>query len=120
MLALTFLGDRPMRNLTDEELQIVEKMLAQLPHGGDELHEQLRTAQVRTIDEDGSLRFHVTSPAVADVDQRVPVTAIFDDADGIPIYLLLHVVERKLWELEIYKADGSKIMNRPTPKKLYF
>jgi hypothetical protein len=50
----------------------------------------------------------------------VPVTAIFDDADGIPIYLLLHVVERKLWELEIYKADGSKIMNRPTPKKLYF
>jgi hypothetical protein len=120
-LALTFLGDRPMRNLTDYELQILERMLTQLPHGRDELREQLQSAKVSLIDENGSLRFHVTSPVVAaGIDQRVPVTAIFDDADGMPIYILLHVVEGRLWELEIYKADGSRILNRPIPERLYF
>jgi hypothetical protein len=110
-----------MRNLTDYGLQILARMLTQLPHGRDELHEQLRSAKVSLIDGNGSLRFHVTSPVVATgIDQRVPVTAIFDDADGMPIYILLHVVEGKLWELEIYRADGSGILNRPIPERLYF
>jgi hypothetical protein len=120
-LALTFLGDPPMRNLTDYELQILERMLTQLPHVRDELHEQLRSAKLTLIDENGSLRFNVFSPVVAaGIDQRVPVSAIFDDADGMPIYILLHVVEGKLWELEIYKADGSRILTRPIPERLYF
>ncbi len=110
-----------MRNLTDYELQILERMLTQLPHVRDELHEQLRSAKLTLIDENGSLRFNVFSPVVAaGIDQRVPVTAIFDDADGMPIYILLHVVEGKLWELEIYKADGSRILTRPIPERLYF
>jgi Domain of unknown function (DUF6984) len=120
-LALTFLGDSPMRNLTDDELQILERMLTQLAHGRDEVYEQLRSAKVTPIDKNGSLRFHVTSPVVAaGINQRVPVTAIFDDADGMPIYILLHVVEGKLWELEIYKADGSRILNPSIPERLYF
>ena len=109
-----------MRNPTEYELKILEAMLKHMAHGADQLNEQLKHAQVSSIDEEGSLRFKINSPVVTDIEDRVPITGIFDDADGIPIYLLLHIVDGRLAELEIYKADGSKILNKPVPEKLYF
>jgi hypothetical protein len=35
------------------------------------------------------------------------------DGDGVPIYLLLHVVNGMVAELQIYKADGSPIQVMP-------
>jgi hypothetical protein len=52
--------------------------------------------------------------------ERVPVTATFNDIDNIPIYLLLHIIEGKLAELEIYKGDGSNIIAQPAPEGLNF
>jgi hypothetical protein len=109
------------RTLSTRERRILERMLSQLPSGGDALRDQLKFAKVSTIDQDGSIRFLVNSPKRASgISDRVPVTAIFDDTDGIPIYLLLHVVEGKLSELEVYKADGSQITARPESERLYF
>ncbi|HZK91190.1 MAG TPA: hypothetical protein VFC56_13675 [Stellaceae bacterium] len=109
-----------MRDLTEREQKILEAMLGQLPGVEPQLREQLTTARASQIDDEGSLRLDVTSPVVADIQDRVPVTATFDDTDNIPIYLLLHVIEGKLAELEIYKGDGSRIIARPTPERLYF
>lgn len=112
---------RETRKLSRRERKILERILSQLPCGGDALRGQLNSAEVTTIDEDGSMRFllHAGDPA-SGISDRVPATAIYDDKDGVPIYLLLHIVEGKLWELEIYKADGSPIIVRPEAEKLHF
>lgn len=47
----------------------------------------------------------------APVQQRVPVEAIAYDVDKVPIEVLLHVVDGKVRELEVIKADGSNIKN---------
>jgi hypothetical protein len=111
-----------MRDLTADERSILERIFAQLPNVEDELRAQSKSAKVITLDEEGSLRFVVPSSASAStkLDDRVPVTAIFDDADGIPVYILLHIQEGTLFELEIYKADGSKLIRTPVAGKLYF
>ena len=111
-----------MRDLTNDERCIVERMLAQIPGLRERLEEQLRAIKVAPLDDDGSLRFSIDS-SVIPLDQaveRVPVTAIFDDADGIPVYLLLHIEAGRLSELEVYKADGSPIVNKPVAAELYF
>jgi len=95
-------------------------MLDRLPNGGTELLRQLRGLQVTPIDEDGSLRLHVATDALAHIDQRVPVTAMFDDVDRIQISALIHIVDGKLWELEVYKADGTKIVKQPDAQNIYF
>jgi hypothetical protein len=111
-----------MRDLTERERGILEQMLERLPHATNLLREQSRAAQVTTIDDDGSLSFSIapTAPYAAMVVDRVPITAMFDDDDGIPVYLLLHILDGRLSELEIYKADGSKILSEPVPERLYF
>jgi hypothetical protein len=111
-----------MRDMTYDERRILDRIFAQLPAAKEELEEQARASKVISLDEDGSLQFGVAPsiPPSAKLADRVPVTAIFDDDDGIPVYLLLHIQEGKLFELEIYKADGSKIISAPVAEKLYF
>jgi hypothetical protein len=109
-----------MRELTVREQKILEIMLGKLPVLTSELHERLLAAKVIEIDCEGSLRLDVVTPIFAEVAERVPITATFHDSDGIPVYLLLHVVGGKLAELEIYKADGSPILTEPSPEKLEF
>jgi hypothetical protein len=43
----------------------------------------------------------------------VPVEGSGSDTDGVPIHLLVHVVDGLAVELEIYKADGSPILSMP-------
>lgn len=111
-----------MRDLTDDERGILERIFVELPDAKDELKAQSKSAKVIILDQEGSLRFTVPSSLSASEKfaDRVPVTAIFDDDDGIPVYLLLHMKDGKLFELEIYKADGSKIVRTPVAEKLYF
>jgi len=82
----------------------------------------LAAARVIELDKEGSLQFMI-DPSVdtlSNLVDRVPVTAIYDDADGVPVYLLLHLKDGKIFELEIYKADGSNIINKPSVERLYF
>ena len=111
-----------MRALTSEERRILNRILAQIPNAKDQLKQQARSAKVITLDAEGSLRFALPpsiTPLTISTD-RVPVTGIFDDDDGIPVYILLHIEGGKISELEIYKADGSTILRRPAADKLYF
>lgn len=66
-------------------------------------------------DEYNSLALSVNSPILASTEFRVPVEAEYLDADGVPICILLHVVDGRLNELEIFKADGGTIKNSPRP-----
>lgn len=105
----------PFRTLTRTEREILNRLLeAQFP-GRDELYEQLENCLVRTIDEEGSLEFKVASAMRAPVTRRIPVEAETRDEDGIPVLLLLHVVEGFVREFEVVKGDGSPMVGELKP-----
>lgn len=68
---------------------------------------------VEPIDSNGSLRFILASTTVAPVNRRIPVEAQCRDFDAVMIHVLLHVVEGKLAEFEIYKDDSSPVRRMP-------
>jgi hypothetical protein len=111
-------NEHTFRNFTAHEQRIIDRLLEKAFPGRDEICEQMKSCLVRTIDEDKSLEFLVRSNVKAKVKKRVPVEAEVQDTDGISIHILLHVVDGKLNELEIYKEDGSPILERPDPSKL--
>ena len=101
------------RPLRPAERVVLDRLLSK-PFAGDaEIIVQLATAQVRVIDADGSLRFQVDGP-FAPVRSCVPANARYLDGPGDDysphVHLLLHVVDRRLHELEIYKDDGTPIL----------
>lgn len=106
---------RALRQLTSKERALLGVLLSAPFEGRDDVVRQLQTATVTEIDDSGSLEFHVSSPARANVRHRVPVSAEAPDLDGVPVAALLHVVDGKVKELEIYKADGSPIEQMPEP-----
>src|SRR5688500_11738830 len=101
------------RPLTEFERQLLTRLLTVDFPGRREIQAQLQHAQVRTIDENGSLQIRGTSEELAPVVSRVPVEAEGADIDDVPVYALLHVVKGKAVELELYKADGSLISEWP-------
>jgi hypothetical protein len=81
--------------------------------GRDELAPMLRLVLVRTIDEDGGLELQSQIEGKAPVVKRVPVEAEARDEDGFTIHALLHVVDGRPIELEIYK-DGGSVKQMPS------
>ena len=86
--------------------------------GRSEIAEQLAIAEVQEIDPDGSLRFVVPSLTRAPVKVRIPVEGQFVDTDGIHGHLLLHVVNGRVAELEVYKDDSSRVIRKPRPEDI--
>ena len=111
-------NEHTFRDFTAYEQEIIGRLLEKAFPGRDEICEQIKNCLVRAIDEDNSLGFLVRSNVKAKVKKRIPVEAEVHDTDGILIHILLHVVEGKVNELEIYKEDGSPILERPDPSKL--
>ncbi len=107
------------RPLEEHERAILERLLECEFPGRDELRQQAKSVRAKLIDEydddHNSLALSVHSPILADTEYRVPVEGEYLDADGVPICILLHVVDGRLNELEIFKADGSTIKNPPRP-----
>src|SRR5437660_9416683 len=100
-----------------EELLMQRLLQADFP-GKETVAHQLAKCEVRTIDSYGRLELcpQIGNPAA--VIQRIPVEAEGSDEDGVPISVLLHVVNGVGSELEIYKADGSPIRKMPHPQDL--
>ena len=106
------------RHFTALEQGIIDRLLEKAFPGRDELCEQMKKCLVRTIDADKSLEFLVEADVQSTVKRRIPVEAEFQDADGVLVHILLHVIDGKVNELEIYKEDGSPIMENPDPSQL--
>jgi len=81
--------------------------------GNEEVSEQLKNCEVESTndpDNYGSVYiFPAEQSPPANVLQRIPVEGVVDDSDDVPISLLLHVVEGRVSELEIFKQDGTQI-----------
>jgi hypothetical protein len=108
------MNDEAWREPSKDEKRVLELLLSADFKGRDELQKQVNTARVRTIDREGSISFEVKpDTAPASVEQRVPAETMYRDEDGVPVGVLLHVVDGRLHEMEVYKADGSDIKVRP-------
>jgi Domain of unknown function (DUF6984) len=104
------------RELQPKERELIRKLLEPVFPGRDELSQQLDTAKVRTIDEDGSLEFSINSSIRADnVKHVVPTEGEYEDPDGITVHVLLHLLGDKAKELEFFREDGSRVQTWPEP-----
>jgi hypothetical protein len=111
-------SQEPLRELTDTERGYLERLLTVDFPGREQVTKQLESVLARRIDEEGSVELVPQIGEPANVTKRVPVEGESSDADGVPIYFLLHVVESQVRELEIYKADGSPIQRMPAPEQV--
>ena len=108
------------RKLTDYEASILEKLFSREFPGRDAVRTQISTCLVKTIeygDNYGSIEFKIDSDVKADVTNRIPVLGHTKDIDGILIEIFLHVIDGKVDELEIVKADNSP-ENSPIKQKI--
>jgi hypothetical protein len=74
----------------------------------------LATTLVTRLDEDGSLRLDPGDTIPAAVKRRIPVEASYPDADGVIVHVLLHIIEGRLDELEVYREDSGRVLVPPT------
>lgn len=107
-----------LRPLTPLERGYIERLLTADFPGHEQIAQQLASVLVRRLDDEGSLQLVPQNDVRARVQKRVPVEGESSDNDGVPIYFLLHVVDSRVSELEIYKADGSPIHRMPSPEQV--
>ena len=107
------MSDATFRDLTTVERSILDRLLQDPFPGRDEISNQLNTCKVKPIDENGSLKFEVTAGKKASVKNRIPTEGEAKDRDGMPVFLLLHVVDGFVTELEIYRGDSAKVLGLP-------
>lgn len=110
------------RKLTKTEEQIVNKLLEKDFLGKEAIKKQISSALVRPIgeykDNYGSLEFKVDFNDKAEVTNRIPVLGHTKDIDGVLVEIFLHVINGKINELEIVKADSSMIKSILDPSKI--
>jgi len=81
--------------------------------GAGAVRQQLSACFVRPLDCDGSFQLRGPAGPLADVRYRVPVELYANDLDGIPIHVLLHVIDGLCSEVEIYKDAPTTILALP-------
>jgi len=107
--------DTDFRAPTDCERAIFLKLLdADFP-GKNEIGLLLRNASVQALDANGSLKILTHGHDTAPVVKRVPVEAEAKDGDGVIVHILLHVVDGKPIELEVFKEDSSAVLQQLQP-----
>ncbi|OAI39476.1 hypothetical protein AYO38_07545 [bacterium SCGC AG-212-C10] len=103
----------------------VLKRLIDVSEIANDLARQIDGARVQLIVQDddnyGSVKLVLDDASQpSPLGRRIVAEGEAKDIDGIPIYLLLHMVDGKLHELEIYKADGSRMVELPVPEEFTY
>jgi hypothetical protein len=97
---------------------MIDRLLEADFPGKYELVQLLRTVRVKTIDEDGGLELRTESGDPAPASQRVPVEAEAKAKDDhMTVHVLLHVVDGRPVELEIYRNNGAQVEELPSPSE---
>jgi hypothetical protein len=102
--------------MNDRERALIGTLLGPMFPGRDELLEQMRTAKVRRVDQDGSLELLIISDIKAShVRYVVPTEGEYRDPDGVTVHVLLHVVGDQAKELEFFREDNGRVQTWPDP-----
>ncbi|MGM1016425.1 MAG: DUF6984 family protein [Actinomycetota bacterium] len=99
-----------LRPLARKEAAVLRTLLSQPFDGRVELVEQVAGLRVGALDEQGSLRLQTSGGSMSAAAYRVPVEASYTDADGVVAHVLLHVLNGRLHELEVYREDGGQVL----------
>jgi Domain of unknown function (DUF6984) len=105
------------RKLAAAEEELLALLLSAEFRGKEAVARQLSTAWVRTIDNEGSLAFKVSTSEKAAVDRRIPIEAEANDLDDVTIHMLLHIVDGVVFELEFYREDSAPIFKLPSVRE---
>jgi hypothetical protein len=109
------------RSLTNQERNILEKLLEKRFPGSEEIYDQIRHASAASTgdsDNYGSIFLHTSSRSKANTVLNVPVEGIVRDTDGGEIVLLLHLRNGFVNELEILKSDGTEMIGTINPDEI--
>jgi hypothetical protein len=107
------------RPLTDWERRVISRLLLERPFAArEELLAQLDEVAARAIYEDGSVGLQCARDVEASLKTRIPAEAEAADRDGMTIHYLLHVVDGRMNELEVYKSDSSRVLRHAAPEEL--
>ena len=112
------MSDSKFREMNNTERAIVAHLLEIPFPGSEDVAEQLQHALIRRLDDNGSVDFLIKTDTKASVQNSVPVEAEGEDLDGTTIHVLLHVIGGIARGLEVYKEDGSNVIQMPEPSKL--
>jgi hypothetical protein len=111
-----WLQQEDYRPLSVAERNLLNYLLAADFPGRDALARQIDTALGRRIDENGSIEFQVSAAPPAEA-AYIPVEGSYPDGSdsgfGPAVNLLLFVVDGRAAMLEIYKDDGTPIVDHP-------
>ncbi len=110
------------RLLTDKEKEIITALIDGSDPEWAFLKEGLSSAKVSEMDDGGmgSLLFEANDTKDRKV-WNVVGNAEFDDRDGTPVSLGLNIDQNeKLFELDVWKVDYSKLISFPDPDQLRF
>lgn len=106
------------RPLTSRERGILDKLFQCDFTNREVLRPQLDHLTCKVIDEYddeyGSLEFRLEGHDEPWGMGCPVVEGEYLDEDGVPICIVLHIRDDQFWELEIFKADGGKIINTPS------
>ena len=95
--------------LDGQARRILATLLSKPFPGRDDLANQVPSVRGRQLDDHGCLALSVVGAPPASVMRRVPVEAEVEDADGMTIHVLLHVVDGYMIELEVYREDSGEL-----------
>jgi hypothetical protein len=110
---------RLLREPSKYERALFQKFTESDFAGRDVVKRQLDACQVATILDDGTLQIYTPVTEKALVRFRIPVEAYGKDTkDGLPIQVLLHVVDGIVDELEILKMGSDSMPNMPAVEDL--
>lgn len=101
-----------LRELTQDEKWLIGILLREPFPGSDAILHQMRNCRVSEIDSNGSLQIQATDGPHVVSKFRIPVEAEFIDSDGVTAHVLLHVVDGRVTELEVYKDDSSALVDK--------
>lgn len=112
----------PPRALSHDEREIMKALLEPEFPGKHALRKQLDSAQVAAECACGcrSITFVVEgyNEPPTPTTLLVPVEAEAYDTDGVPVYVILHVWDGLLHELEILRADSQPLQHLPSAQSL--
>jgi hypothetical protein len=110
----------PLRAIREDEAAIIKKMVAGTPLVRQVEH-QIREMQVQNMPDGGmgSIKFYSGGPRSELRYGKEIAEAAFRDADGVPVSLSLSVDKAgELFELDVFKADGSPLVRYPAPSEV--
>lgn len=111
--------DYKFRQLDSRERGPLDALLESEFLGRDELRAQLSSVTAKQIGEDGTLSLRCDSGPPSPSYWRVVMEGWYKDADGMTIAVMLHLNQDGfMGMLEIFKDDGSPIINPPSAHDL--